>query len=147
MCNLRLTMGVSVFALLLGTGVATWARDPITPSAIAPSAASARVKQRVEAQVNRRVVEGLRSVKIGTSSELVPAEQLQIKLAPAQAPVNTAVALGNLQSQVSAPSGVPEDSVQSQVPLGLAAIPWGVQHPADVARLVLPVLGTNGANR
>jgi hypothetical protein len=142
MCNLRRAMGVSVFTLLLGTGVATWARD-----AIAPSAASATAKQQVEAQVSRRVVESLQSVRIGTSSKLVPPEQLQIKLAPAQAPDNTAVALGDLQSQVSAPSGVPEDSVQSQVPLGLAAIPWGVRHPADVARLILPVLGTNGSNR
>jgi hypothetical protein len=36
-------------------------------------------------------------------------------------------------------TGIPEGNLQAKIPFGLAGVAWGLRHPSDVERLVLPI--------
>jgi hypothetical protein len=97
---------------------------------------SAPIERQVDAAVARRVRHGLAGLTPRLRGAVVSPEKLLCLLG---APDDERE-LDEVEIEVRAPPGVPEQPLRARIPFGLAALAWAARHPSQSWRLVLPVL-------
>jgi hypothetical protein len=134
----------SVFALACGLFTASAAAGPNAGSGgpgvlLTPSQP---IERQVDADRRRHALHQLAQLHVGPAGKVVSPEYLQILLGEnlAESPENHAYELDELEIEVRAPYGVPELPRQAEIPMGLAGLAWGLRHPGQAWRLVLPVI-------
>jgi len=111
-----------------------------TPAQTGTVTSSETIKRQVDAAQQREVLHTLSGLPAGPVGTAISARELQ-SLVGRNMPDNSASAGYPTQEiVVRAPSAVSERPLQSQIPVGLAGIGWGIRHPTQAWRLFLPVL-------
>jgi hypothetical protein len=105
-------------------------------------ASSKSIEAQVDAVKRRQVISSLARLRFGPSATVISPEELQSLLGPnlTETPASPDNELDEVEIEVRAPRGVHEEALQSQIPFGLAGLAWGVEHPREAWRLLLPVL-------
>jgi hypothetical protein len=134
----------SVFAIGCGLLTASAAAAPNTGSSgqgvlLMPSQP---IERQVDAHQRRRVSQQLAELHFGPSGRVISPENLQILLGEdlPESPENHAYELDDVAIEVRASYGVSERPPHAEIPLGLAGLAWGVCHPSQAWRLLLPVM-------
>jgi hypothetical protein len=100
------------------------------------------IQQQVDEAKRVRVMRSLDGLRFGSEASVVSPEQLDSQLGHnlTQSPASPADQLDQVEIEVRAPRGVPEQAQQAQIPFGLGGVAWGFRHPGEAWRLFLPVL-------
>jgi hypothetical protein len=116
---------------------------------------SKTLAHRAQAATNRKVNRTLtKSVRVGGQSASVPLQGARIQLGqnyphglapPGDVSDSQRIKLDGVEVQDRPLPGIPEDSLQADIPFGLAGIGWGLNHLDQAPRLFLPVIGTQPA--
>jgi hypothetical protein len=115
-------------------------------AAKAPQGVLLDSSQSIEAQVNatksRHVIHTLAGLRFGPGAIVISPEELDSLLGPnlTETPASPDNELDEVEVEARAPRGVHEEALQSQIPFGLPALAWGVEHPGEAWRLLLPIL-------
>ena len=96
----------------------------------------------MDASDRQRVMRGLADLRIGPTAAVISPERLQNLRGPnlRESPEYGGDELYEVEIEVRAPPGVPEQPLQAQIPFGLAGLAWSIRHPGEAWRLFLPVL-------
>jgi hypothetical protein len=105
-------------------------------------ASSRSIEAQMDAAKRRQVIRTLSRVRFGSGATVISPEELDSLLGPnlTETPGSPDNELDEVEIEVRAPRGVSEQPLQSRIPFGLAALGWGVEHPIEAWRLLLPVL-------
>jgi hypothetical protein len=115
-------------------------RSPISSQSI-----ERQIDMQRDQQVEHILTDGL---KIGTNTTTVSIQRARIQLGqnypPPRADIEDKTAgmrvkLDAVEVEGHAMPGIPEGNLQAQIPFGLAGVSWGLTHPGDAVRLVLPI--------
>lgn len=100
------------------------------------------IEQQVDEAKRVRVMRSLASLRSGSEASVVSPQQLDLQLGHnlKHTPASPADQLDQVEIEVRAPRGVPEQPQQAQIPFGLGGAAWGFRHPGEAWRLFLPVL-------
>jgi hypothetical protein len=103
---------------------------------------SRSIEARVDAAERRRVLYSLAALQFGPVTTVISPEELDTRLGRnlTKTPASPENPLDEVEIETRVLPGVPEPPLQSQIPFGLAVIPWGFRHPSEAWRLFLPVL-------
>jgi hypothetical protein len=96
---------------------------------------SRSIERQVDGVITRRVKRNLANLKPAPAANVISPEELEDSLGRENAQHQL-----ELEIEVRAPPGLREQPVQAQIPFGLAGLAWGVRHPGQAWRLLLPVL-------
>ena len=96
-----------------------------------------RVVQRIERAKADRVRQAL-DLRFGNPGRYLTAQQLRIALGGRVSMSGSDEVLETVE--IRAPQGVQESPLGASIPFGVAGIVWGVRHPAEAWRLIVPVL-------
>lgn len=95
-------------------------------------------------------------VHVGGEPANVPFQSARIQLGqnyrhglapPSVVPESQRVKLDTLEVEDHPLPGIPESRLQADIPFGLASLGWGIGHPNQAARLLLPVTGSQSRPR
>lgn len=105
-------------------------------------ASSQSIEAPMDAIKRRQVIRTLAGLEFGPGATVISPEELDSLLGPnlTETPASPDNELDEVEIEVRAPRGLDEQPLQSQIPFGLAALGWGVEHPSEAWRLLLPVL-------
>jgi hypothetical protein len=105
-------------------------------------ASSRSIEAQIDVVRRRQVMRTLAGVRFGPGATVISPEELDSLLGPnlTETPASPDNELDEVEIEVRGPRGVHEEALQSQIPFGLAALGWGVEHPSQAWRLLLPVL-------
>jgi hypothetical protein len=105
-------------------------------------ASSHSIEAQMDAAKRRQVILSLAELKFGPGATVISPEELDSFLGPnlTETPASPDNELDEVEIEARALPGVYEQPLQSQIPFGLAALGWGVEHPREAWRLLLPVL-------
>lgn len=105
-------------------------------------ASSHSIEAQMDATKRRNVIRSLAELGLGPGVTVVSPEGLDSLLGPnlTETPAIPDNELDEVEIEARAPAGVHEQSLQSQIPFGLAGLAWGFRHPSQAWRLLLPVL-------
>jgi hypothetical protein len=98
------------------------------------------IEQQVDAAVARSVRGKLATLPFGPSATVISPDELEDFPGSDNGGQQFDEQLNRVEIEVRAPRGLPEPPLQAQIPLGLAGLAWGIRHPAQAWRLILPVL-------
>jgi hypothetical protein len=103
---------------------------------------SQSIEAQMDAAKRRRVILSLAELKLGPGATVISPQELDSLLGPniTETPASPDNELDEVEIEARALPGVYEQPLQSQIPFGLAALGWGVEHPREAWRLLLPVL-------
>ncbi len=136
-------------ALIPAVSYAAAAPDSATKSVLLGS--SQEVRREFDRQNVRRVARAFADLKVGSQRTTVSQEDLQMMLGPEDPAVagsgDTQSApgekqLATVEIETRVPPGIQESAVQAPIPYGFEGMLWGVRHPTQAWRLVMPVLGS-----
>ena len=98
------------------------------------------IEQQVDAAVARSVRRKLATLPFGPSATVISPDKLEDFFGSDDGGQQFDEQSNEVEIEVRAPRGLPEPPLQAQIPLGLAGLAWGIRHPAQAWRLILPVL-------
>ena len=103
---------------------------------------SKSVKHQVDASKREQVGQAPAALRFEPATKIISPEVLKniVQQSLSLSQGNSTRQLDEVMIEVRVPPGVAEPPVQSQIPFGFAAIAWGIRHPDQAWRLVLPVL-------
>jgi hypothetical protein len=96
----------------------------------------------MDAPKRRQVILSLAELKFAPGTTVISPEELDRLLGPnlTETPASPDDELDEVEIEARALPGVYEQPLQSQIPFGLPALAWGVEHPREAWRLLLPAL-------
>lgn len=98
------------------------------------------IEQQVDAAVARSVRRKLATLPFGPSATVISPGELEECLGSDDGGQQFDEQLNEVEIEVRAPPDLREPPLQAQIPLGLAGLAWGIRHPTQAWRLILPVL-------
>jgi len=98
------------------------------------------IEQQVDENIRCNVQRRLASLPVGPSATVISANELDGLRDHHAAGQQFDKQLDEVELEVRAPRGLPEPPVEATIPFGLAGLAWGVRHPSEAWRLILPVL-------
>ena len=102
---------------------------------------SQTIKHQFEAAKQRRVQRAFAGLQVGSAPAVVSPQELQMMLGPEDPAVDPEEEdLDSVDIEARLYPGMSESSAQAEVPYGFAGIAWGLRHPQQAWRLLLPVL-------
>ena len=111
-----------------------------TPAPTGTVTSSETIKGQVEALQKREVLRRLRGLPAGPVTTAISPRELQNLVDRNMLDNSANAGYRTDEIVVRAPPAVSERPLQSQIPVGLAGIGWGIRHPSQAWRLFLPVL-------
>lgn len=125
-----------VFACLMLAASEVAAGDICARSAGTLLVSSTAIEQRVDAAVARRVRRRLAILTSRSSAAVVSPGKLLCLVGAADHERQ----LDQVEIEMRAPPGLPEQPLQARIPFGLAGLAWAVRRPSQSWRLLMPLL-------
>ena len=128
------THAFAVLTLLASDSATAMAREP--QAVVLGSSKS--IKTGVDAAERRRGVYSLAALQFGPVATVVSQQELDAAV-DSESPASPDNQLPEVEVEARAPLRAQQEPLRSQIPLGLAAIVWGIRHPSEAWRIFLPI--------